>query len=209
MRGSRTPRPPRSSCQHPLEAEGEPTSLGSVTDAGSLGCHVALFRGLNVGQAGSPTRDELLAAFPAAASAGSFQSNGTVLFRSDQPHVVARDARRALQRVGHHHELIVRPLAALASIADRAPAADSAQNVYRTMVSFFDVPVLPALPVPLLSRNELVELRLLEEGAAVSACWKRGSSAGDVTGFLEALLGVPVTTRTLGTCERLVAAGSV
>lgn len=177
-----------------------------MIDSGALRCHVALFRGLNVGQSGSPTRDELLTAFKGAGSVKSFQSNGTVLFRSDNPHGVARDAQRALRSRGHRHEVIVRSLEVLGSIVERVPATDSAEDVYRTMVSFFDLDVLPATRVPLRSRNKLVELRQLDQGTAVSVCWRRGSNAGDVTGFLEALLGVPVTTRTLGTCERLVAA---
>jgi len=56
------------------------------------------------------------------------------------------------------------------------------------------------------NRDQLVELRRLDHRSATSLCWKPRHTAGDVTGFLEELLNVPVTTRTLGTLERLVAA---
>jgi Protein of unknown function (DUF1697) len=49
--------------------------------------HVAFFRNLNVGQRGSPTRDQLLAAFTTAGARDvvSFQANGTVVFRASAP----------------------------------------------------------------------------------------------------------------------------
>lgn len=40
---------------------------------------------------------------------------------------------------------------------------------------------------------------------AHSVCWKPRQTAGNVTGCLEQLLSVPVTTRTVATMQRLLA----
>ena len=60
-----------------------------------MGVHVAFFRNLNLGHRGSPSRDQLLAAF-GDTEPGSFQVNGTVVFRSTAPAGVVRQARAAL-----------------------------------------------------------------------------------------------------------------
>jgi uncharacterized protein (DUF1697 family) len=167
---------------------------------------VALFRNLNLGHPGSPTGEELVAAFGGTALARIFQTNGTVLFKSDDPEAAVRKALHVLRGNGHHHSLVVRPLSELERVVKETPTADPAENIYRTTISFYDVDGLPAVELPLRSRDQLVELRRLDRRSAESVCWKPRHTAGDVTGFLERLLNVPVTTRTLGTLERLVTA---
>lgn len=167
---------------------------------------VALFRNLNLGHPGSPTGEELVAAFGGTARARNFQTNGTVLFESDNPETTARQALAVLRDHGHRHSMLVRPLAELERVVKQTPAADPAENVYRTMISFYDIDNLPTIELPLRSRDRLVELRRLDRRSAGSLCWKPRDTAGDVTGFLEKLLNVSVTTRTLGTMERLVSA---
>jgi uncharacterized protein (DUF1697 family) len=167
---------------------------------------VALFRNLNLGHPGSPTGEELVAAFAGTALARNFQTNGTVIFSSDDPEATVGEALRVLRGNGYHHGLVVRPLSELERVVKETPAADPAENVYRTMISFYDIDRLPAVELPLRSRDQLVELRRLDRRSAGSVCWKPRRTAGDVTGFLEGLLKVPVTTRTLGTLERLVTA---
>lgn len=167
---------------------------------------VALFRNVNLGHPGSPTGEELVAAFGGPAVARTCQTNGTILFGSDDPEATRRNALRALQSNGHHHSMIIRPVSELEQLVRETPAADPAENVYRMMISFFDIEHLPDVELPLRSRDQLVEVRRLGLRGAASVCWKPRHTAGDVTGFLEALLHVPVTTRTLGTLERLIAA---
>lgn len=167
---------------------------------------VALFRNLNLGHRGSPTGNELVAAFGGPAVARNFQTNGTVLFTSATPRATASRALRGLRDGGYSHSMVMRTVAELEDIVRETPEADPAENVYRTMISFFDTDCLPPVELPKRSRDQLVELRRFDRGSAISICWKPRHTAGDVTGFLEALLSVPVTTRSLGTLKRLVAA---
>jgi len=168
--------------------------------------HVALFRNLNLGHPGSPSGEELVAAFGGTTLARTFQTNGTVLFHSDNPEATARKALHVLRGNGHHQGLTVRPLCELNRVVQQTPTTDPAENVYRTMISFYDIDTHPAIELPIRSRDQLVELRRLDQRSAASVCWKPHHTAGDVTGFLETLLNVPVTSRTLGTLKRLVTA---
>jgi uncharacterized protein (DUF1697 family) len=169
---------------------------------------VALFRNLNLGHAGSPTGAELVDAFGGTTHARNFQTNGTVLFDSDAPEATARRALQILRDKGYRHTMVVRPLLELEQVVAETPGVDPAENVYRVMISFYDISTLPSVELPLRSPDQLVELRRLGRRCAGSVCWKPRRTAGDVTGFLEGLLNVPVTTRTLGTLKRLVAAAS-
>lgn len=54
---------------------------------------VALFRNLNLGHVGSPTRQQLVDAFGGPHAATSFQTNGTVVF-SDQASEATTDLSR-------------------------------------------------------------------------------------------------------------------
>lgn len=165
---------------------------------------VALFRGLNLGHRGSPTRQDLLAAFGGPAFASIFQTNGTVVLDKSVTQVQMGVATNNLRTAGYTHSVVVRSLDEIQRTVDRVVEPLRAENVYRVMVSFFDAPSPPELRLPRRSPDRLVEVRELDAGAAVSYCWKPGSSAGDVTGFVESLVNVPVTTRTLGTLRRLV-----
>lgn len=170
--------------------------------------HVVFFRNLNLGHVGSPSGSVLVEAFGGPAVAANFQTNGTVVIETTAPGPIVAAARRRLATQGFEHPFVVRSTAEVAEIVAATPALDPAEDVYRLVVSFFDPSAAVAPgdgPVPWRSSNGLVEVRHVGLDHAVSACWRRGSSVGDVTGFLEARLGVPVTTRTLGTLERLVA----
>ena len=138
--------------------------------------------------------------------ARNFQTNGTVLFTSATPKATASRALRGLRDGGYSHSMVMRTVAELEYIVGETPEVDPAENVYRTMISFFDTDRLTPVELPMRSCDQLVELRRVDRGRATSVCWKPRHTAGDVTGFLEALLGVPVTTRSLGTLKRLVAA---
>ncbi|WP_218713705.1 DUF1697 domain-containing protein [Arthrobacter sp. BF1] len=165
--------------------------------------YVALFRNVNLGHPGSPTSTILVDAFGGPSVANSFQTNGTVVFDAVDPESVISQARIGLAAVEFHQNFVVRPLTDIASLLNEAPEIDPAENVYRLMVSFFDTIDGSQISVPLRSPNELVEVRSFHDSHAWSVCWKPKNTAGNVTGFLESLLEVPVTTRTAATLERL------
>jgi len=177
-----------------------------VTSAGPGALRVALFRNLNHGHAGSPSGAELVEAFGGPGMARAFQTNGTVLFGGGSRGL--RVARERLAALGFEHDVVVRSLAELSTAVALVDGDEVDADVYRVILSFFDVPDLPSVELPMRTANGLVELRRLESGVAASHTWRRGSSVGDVTGFLEKLLGVPVTSRTLGTVQRLLQAAT-
>ena len=82
-------------------------------------------------------------------------------------------------------------------------ASSKHENAYRLVVSFYDIDEHPQVAVPLRSPDNLVEVRHIYDTHAWSVSWKPQSTAGNATGFLESILGVPATTRTAGTLERL------
>lgn len=175
--------------------------------------HVALFRNLNLGHGGSPTKDELLSAFDGALRVRSFQTNGTVIFSATSARVACDQALHALRARGFEHPVMLRTIGEVAEAVAATPAADPAEGVHRSAISFFDTGSSdagppPDLTLPLRGANGLVELRRLGRGSASTVCWMRRGAPGDVTGFLERLLGVPVTTRTLGTLQRLLKAAA-
>ncbi len=170
-----------------------------------MSVHVVFFRNLNLGHDGSPSGAQLVEAFGGADVATSFQTNGTVVARSDDPDRTLATARARLTGLGFDHDAFVRPLADVSDVLAQVPVLDPAENVYRAVVSFHDAQAPADLELPLRSTDDLVEVRRLEAAWSTSVCWKPRQTAGDVTGFLERLLGVPVTTRTVNTLERLVA----
>ncbi len=166
---------------------------------------VAFFRNLNHGHRGSPTGAQLVEAFGGPEVARAFQGNGTVIF-SGAPVKTLREATKALAALGFHHEYVVRTLPELVAAIELVDESAVPDDVYRTMISLYDVPRLPEVELPLFNRNRMLEVLRLEPGVAASLSRVQGSSVGDPTAFLEDLLGVPVTSRTLGTIQRLVRA---
>lgn len=165
---------------------------------------VALFRNLNLGHPGSPSRMELVEAFGGSTVARTFQTNGTVVFESSAPEETTAAALVALRSAGYAQSAAVRSLREISQAVAEAPVIDSAENIYRSMISFYDADEVPDLRLPLRSPDRLVELRTLTPTHAHSVCWKPRNTAGNVTGFLEHLLRVPVTTRTTATLQRLL-----
>lgn len=166
---------------------------------------VACFRSLNLGHVGSPTREQLLDAFGEADDARPFQTNGTIVFDTERVERVVDAARQRLRDAGFTHHVETRGLPEIARIVGGTPPLEPGCDVYRVMISLFNPHTpLPDVDLPLRNRNGLVEVRSLEPGVARSACWKPRATAGDETGFLERLLGTPVTSRTIGTFTRLL-----
>jgi hypothetical protein len=164
----------------------------------------AFFRNLNHGHRGSPTGAQLVEAFGGPDVARAFQTNGTVLYDGRQETLDI--ARERLGALGFRHEVVVRSLPEIVAATGLVDESEVGEDVYRVILSFFDTDALPALELPMRTPNGLVEIRRLAPGVAASYTWRRGTSVGDVTGLLERLLCVPVTSRTLGTVQRLAKA---
>ena len=167
-----------------------------------MGSSVAFFRNLNLGQrrSRSPTRPELLEAFERAGAteAVSFQTNGTVIFECDQdPQSIAEDAVRLLTPVCGYDDV------ALARPVDWLRELDLDEVPVNAEVSFFDGPDRFPESLPWVApRGGLTVLRA-DSGHAMSVGDVEGTSGA--TWVLEALLGVPVTSRGVPTMRRLQA----
>lgn len=166
---------------------------------------VALFRNVNLGHPGSPTGDELVEAFGGPAVARSFQSNGTVVFEATDPENASAAAIIRLRATGYQPTVVIRALEQIRRAVEDVPPVDPGEGVYRSMISFFDVRQFPTVRLPFRSPDGLVEIRAMGPDCAHSVCWKPRQTAGNVTGCLEQLLSVPVTTRTVATMQRLLA----
>lgn len=167
---------------------------------------VAFFRNVNLGQPGSPTSPQILDAFGGPTLARNFQTNGTVVFRTDDPETAALQARRELSEVGIERGFVVRSLDEVNAIVAALPPGDPDDDSSRLLVSLFDLPAGAVAPKPPKHGPDgLLEVRVLEASHAVSLSRRRGAAVGDATSALERLLGVPVTTRGSGTVARLVA----
>ncbi|MDJ0315624.1 DUF1697 domain-containing protein [Arthrobacter antibioticus] len=167
--------------------------------------HVAFFRYVNFGKLGSPTSKDLVDAFGGPDMARNHQTNGTIIFHSDTPKALTRAAVAKLRASGFSQEVIVRPLGDLVRIVAEQSVVPAEETLHKIMVSFFDY-CHTELPreVPFQSTNGLVETRRLTQQYAISACWIKRRTVGDATVLLERVLGVPVTSRTMGTLERLI-----
>jgi hypothetical protein len=163
------------------------------------GRHVAFFRNLNLGQRGSPTRDQLLAAFAAAGAAdvSSFQVNGTVVFGSSAPvRVVAAACSQVSRQTGWDDIAPVRPARWVLDLVDATrDVGDHAE------VSFYDLRSdFPASPPWRPESGRVTVVRADRRHAVSVDDLPRTSYA---TPALESLLGLRVTSRGLSTIQRL------
>ncbi len=161
--------------------------------------HVAFFRNLNLGQRGSPTRDQLLAAFEDARATDvtSFQVNGTVVFRASAPVHTMDVVRSYLFVQTEWHD--VAPVRPARWVLDLVAASTDVGD--RAEVSLYDLRADFPEPLPWRpSRGRLTVVR---------ADRRHAVSVNDVphtsyaTPALESLLGRPVTSRGLSTMQRL------
>ncbi len=161
---------------------------------------VAFFRNLNLGQPRSPSRDQLLAAFAAegATDVLSHQSNGTVAFASSaEPQTVADGVVVRLAPVcDYAGRALVRPVRWLDALSlDGLP--DGCE------LTLFDGPAEFPEPLPWdPARGEVTVLAADSRHAIVRNHRDRRSNG---TPVIEALLGVPATSRGVETVLRLLA----
>ncbi len=163
------------------------------------GRHVAFFRNLNLGQRGSPTRDQLLAAFEQAGAieVSSFQVNGTVVFRASAPVGTIRSVRSSLEHhTGWHDVAPVRSVGWVADLVDTTrEVGDHAE------VSLYDAG--SDFPAPLPWRPEGGRLTVVRADRRHAVSINDLARTSYATPTLEALLRLRVTSRGLSTMQRL------
>lgn len=171
---------------------------------------VVFYRSMNLGQPRSPDRAGLEAALGEAGARDvrSFQTNGTVLLRADDPvAVVAAAAGPLAARWSYAGAGLVRPVALLADIL-RTDPFDGIRDArtYRETLTCYEGG--EPLPVELPWTNAVDDLDLVaaRDGVALGVVRRRGSGVGDPTSAIERMTGGVATTRTLGTIRRLLRA---
>lgn len=174
--------------------------------------HVVFYRNLNLGHPGSPNRDQLeLALLDAGAErAKSFQTNGTVLIKADEPiKVVAQAASSLARESGYDGAAIVRPLKDLQSVLDRGVfEKHESVRTYRETVTLFEGGRIPTWSLPWTNAKDDVDVLHVQNGIALSLIRKPRNTAGSPTQELERATGGIATTRNRGSIERLLKAAS-
>ena len=162
--------------------------------------HVAFFRNLNLGQPRSPSRAQLLEAFAAegARDVLSHQSNGTVAFDCDaDPQAVADAVAARLGPVCGYADVVpVRSLDRLLDL-DLGALPDGCE------LTVFDGPA--AFPEVLPWSTPGGEVTILSAGADHAVVLNHQERRSHGTRVVERLLGVPATSRGVGTVLRLLA----
>ncbi|MEO5689088.1 MAG: DUF1697 domain-containing protein [Burkholderiaceae bacterium] len=171
----------------------------------------AFLRNVNLGRPDSPTRALLESAFlqSGAASAASFQVNGTLVFTpasGQRARAVASRACAAMRAsCGMREPVFVRSLDELQALVASAPFAGRvAEGRDACCISFLGAPptALPALPL-VTPRHDLEILRADDTHVLSISRWI-GASAGSPNAWLERQLREPATTRNWRTLVRLV-----
>ena len=177
----------------------------------SVARHVAFLRNVNLGRPHSPTRAQLEAAFLAAgaASAESFQVNGTLVFtpaRGTRPRALAARACEALAAsCGMREPVFVRSVAELRALVASDPfAGQVAQRRDACCISFLGAHRKPLPALPLATARGDLELLRADDTHVLSVSRRVGASAGSPNAWLERMLGEPATTRNWRTVVRLV-----
>ena len=97
---------------------------------------VAFMRNVNQGQRGHPSTSDIVAGFADAGCADirTFQSNGTIVFDSDEPAAVVEQAADAIAaRSGHEREILWIPLSELAAVVDEHGATPEPRRFELTL----------------------------------------------------------------------------
>ncbi|MGH3975217.1 MAG: DUF1697 domain-containing protein [Pseudonocardiaceae bacterium] len=174
--------------------------------------HVVFYRNLNLGHAGSPNREQLEGALKGggASHVKSFQSNGTVLFKAEDPEgVVAEAANGLVTAAGYDDAAIARPLADLEDLlALGVFEKHQSPRTYRETVTFFQGGKKPSWSTPWTNSKDDVDVLYIGDGIALSLIRKPRNSAGSPTFELERATGGVATTRTRGSIDRLLKAAT-
>ncbi len=173
--------------------------------------YAAFLRNVNLGRPNSPTRGQLEAAFLAAgaASAESFQVNGTLVFTpapGTRPRALAARACAALAAsCGMREPVFVRSVAELRGLVASDPfAGQVAVGRDACCISFLGAPRRPLPALPLTTPRGDIELLRCDDTHVLSVSRWVGASAGSPNAWLERTSGEPATTRNWRTVVRLV-----
>lgn len=171
--------------------------------------HVAFFRLLNLGHPGCPHRAGLEAAFRHAGgtTVRSVQTNGTVVFGGGPApsEVVAAVLVELGATAGYAQPVLVRSAERVAELLSGFPPYDGLKEVHRACVTLHDADRVAEVELPWTSPLEDLVLLATTPDHTASVIRRRGASVGDPNRLLERLLGVPATTRTTGTVQRVLA----
>ena len=173
--------------------------------------YAAFLRNVNLGRPGSPTRAQLEAAFLAAgaASAASFQVNGTLVFTPApgvRPRALAARAGEHLRAsCGMREPLFVRALDELRALVASDPfAGQVAEGLDACCITFLGAPRRPLPALPVVSPRGDLELLRSDDTHVLSVSRWLGKSGGSPNAWLERHFGEPATTRNWRTVVRLV-----
>lgn len=163
---------------------------------------IALFRNLNLGQAGTPRSRELVDLFGrhGADDARSVRSNGTIVLRAEDPVAVAERVRaRVVATSSWSDVVILREAAWMEALASRLLGCAPT-----TEVAFYDAPV--AFPKALPWRPDRGRITVEHADERHAVCVDDEPRTSFATRVLERLLDVPVTSRGAETVVRTAAA---
>lgn len=167
--------------------------------------HVAFFRNVNQGQRGKPRTADLVDAFRDAGIPGAvaFQSNGTILFATDDvtEALVAGVRSRLAARGVHSGEVFTRPLAFIRGFVTRYGDRPDAHRYELTL--FPDAQQI--LDEDLAGREaRRRRCELVDHGPGWAAVRNDQDARSSGTPTIEAVLPVQATSRGLPTLARLV-----
>jgi hypothetical protein len=165
---------------------------------------VAFMRNVNQGQRRHPSTSDIVAGFADAGCADiqTFQSNGTIVFESDEPAAVVEQAADAVAaRSGHEREILWIPLSELAAVVDEHGATPEPRRFELTLHggALLD----PHDPL-VVSRAAEHRCSLTDAGKGWALVRNDVEGEGHATPLLESLTGRRATSRGLPTVIRLV-----
>ncbi|MFI5626915.1 DUF1697 domain-containing protein [Nocardioides sp. NPDC051685] len=185
---------------------------GEAAETAPAVVHVVFYRNLNLGHVRSPNREQLEGALnrSGASHVKSFQTNGTVLLKAEDPErVVAEAASELAAAAGYDDTAIVRPLADLERVlAMGVFEKHRSPRTYRETVTFFQGGKEPSWSTPWTNPKDDVDVLYVGDGIALSLIRKPRNSAGSPTFELERATGGVATTRTRGSIDRLLNAAA-
>ncbi|MEV5071258.1 DUF1697 domain-containing protein [Microbacterium sp. LMI12-1-1.1] len=166
---------------------------------------VAFMRNVNQGQRGHPSTSDIVAGFADAGcpSVQTFQSNGTILFDSDEPASVVEQAADAVAaRSGHAREILWIPLSELGAVVDEHGGTPEPRRFEFTLHSGTRIDPHDARVASLAAEYRC---SIVDAGQGWALVRNEVEGEGHATPVLENLTGKRATSRGLPTLIRLVA----
>ena len=165
---------------------------------------VAFMRNVNQGQRGHPSTADIVAGFGDAGcpDVQTFQSNGTILFDSDEPAEVVTSAEEAIAaRSGVERDILWITLADLVAIVDAHGAAHDSRGCEFTLHRGGTVDTHAPDTLSLLTR---ARCEIVDAGPGWALVRNDIDGQGNATPVLERLTGDRATSRGLPTLIRVV-----